>query len=119
MSVTIKPVGDRLLVKLVRLSEKKVGSTVLTLANDVKKKYQPECSKALVIAGGSDVPAGIGSGALVLIRSDAGIGLTSDIVETGEARLYRVIEYPEVLAILEEAAEISDANQVCNQLEVA
>lgn len=102
MSLTINPVGDRLLVKLVKLTEKKVGDTVLTLAQDTRKRYQPECSKAVVIAGGGDVPEGISEGCMVLIRTDAGVGLTQDVIQAGDARLYRVVDYPEVLAILKE-----------------
>lgn len=118
MAVRILPVGDRILVKLVRLSEKKIGNTVLTLANDVKKRIQPECSKAVVVAGGQDVPAGLAEGSFVLIRSDAGVGLTVDIVDSDDARLYRVIEYPEVLARIEEDKMISKPEDVLKQMEV-
>lgn len=118
MSMMIKPVGDRLLVKLVRLSEKKIGETVITLANTDKKRYQAECSKAVVIAGGTEIPENLAEGNLVLIRSDAGCGLTADILGDTDARLYRIIEYPEVLAVLEEVKDITDANDVCKQMEV-
>lgn len=118
MSQVISPIGDRLLVKLVRLSEKQVGKVTLTLANDVRKRYQAECSKAEIIAGGLDVPPGLGAGSVVLIRSDAGVGLTSDVVANQDARLYRVIEYPEVLAVIKEDCLISDANEVGKQMEV-
>lgn len=118
MGIMIKPAGDRLLVKLCRLDEKKVGNTVITLAHADKKRYQPECSKALVIAGGADVPAGVTEGVLVLIRSDAGVGLTSDVISAGDARLYRVIEYPEILAFLAEDALVSSANEITKGMEV-
>lgn len=114
----IHPVGDRLLVKIVKLTEKKIGNTVLTLSTDMKKKYQPECCKALVIAGGSDVPAGFEQGSVILMRSDAGVGLTAEIVTASDARLFRVIEYPEVIASIEENKEISEPNDVCRNMEV-
>jgi len=112
MTHGIHPIGDRLLVKLIKETEKKVGATVLTLAQDLKKRTQPECGMAMVIATGPDLPVELREGDLVLIRSDAGTGLTAEVIASPEARYYRLIEYPELLAKVIKAAHHVEAAQL-------
>lgn len=99
----LKPLGDRILIKLTREDEKKVGDTVITLQRSTKARVQPETSKYLVVATGQETDPQIKEGMYVVCRSDAGAVLSRDVIDRDDHRLFRLVDTPEVLCILEES----------------
>lgn len=112
---TIKPLGDRLLVKLRRDEEKKIGGTVITLSHSDKKRFQPESAVFLIMEVGPDVPDTLVRGDCVLARADAGVTLPPGTTNSENHRTYRLIEYPEVWSKIEEDSLIGSAEQVLQE----
>lgn len=110
--ITIKPLEDRILVKLRRDEEKKVGDTVITLVQSDKKRVQPESAVFIVMATGPSVSEEIKPGMLILARSDAGITLPVNTTNGDNHRLYRLMEAPEIWSIVEEDTQIASLQDV-------
>lgn len=111
----IKPLGDRLLVKLRREEEKKIGNTVITLAHSDKKRVQPESAIFVVVAVGSDVPDNVIPFDMIIARTDAGVVVPPDATNGDSHRLYRLLEFPEVMSTFSVTNEIAAPEQVIQE----
>lgn len=96
-----RPLGSRLLVKILTKQKVKLGSTEIVIARkENHREWSDECLWAEVISIGESVSEDIDKGMVVVIGGAAGKWVDRDL--TDGSATHRIIDEDEVLAIDEE-----------------
>lgn len=98
-----RPLGDRLIVRLLGKPKVTVAGMELTIARVGKKEWEDEVVWAEVVARGQDVKE-VEIGEVVIMAGHAGKWVDYDI-HAGDERTHRVIDFMDALAVDEERTQ--------------
>lgn len=119
--MNFKPLGSRVLVKVVERREIKIAGQTLTVARGVNKhgrakhEWEDEIVRALVVRVG-ELTTQVSEGDVVILGGAAGIHVDGNAVDSDQD--HRMVHEDELIAIDLDATEINKEKQAVEKIQV-